>query len=391
MAPAFTVRAREPSTLRAARRARRAPGAGDRRRASTYVARTMRTRLTRTGHTVHGLLDVGTTPGVGDHAPAGRSASPSDSLREAAGAAWARRRRRGAARASRRGRARDRDRRRDSRLGRAREGGGDAMRRCSAIARTPVADGARRAARGRGDRRHARGGRRARGGARRRAASAACCRRPTCSGSTRAARSRCATRSSARPTRTCSCARPGTCRSCSGCSSARACPPRDLGRVLSLQHDALDARLIDFSICAGTGRRPLAVGVARPRQRRAPGVHARLRSGQRAGLRDAARPAPRPTVDAYFARLGREVNDGLARCGFGVDNNGVLAGNRLWRMSKPDWLRTFDECLQRARRVAPDPRLGRVRLPPVRRRPGDHGRRSASGFAPLATIPASCA
>ena len=23
----------------------------------------------------------------------------------------------------------------------------------------------------------------------------------------------------------------------------------------------------------------------------------------------------------------------------------MLAGNRLWRMSKPDWLRTFDECL----------------------------------------------
>jgi CBS domain-containing protein len=29
-----------------------------------------------------------------------------------------------------------------------------------------------------------------------------------------------------------------------------------------------------------------------------------------------------------------------------VDNNGVLAGDRRWRMSKPDWLSTFDECLR---------------------------------------------
>jgi CBS domain-containing protein len=40
------------------------------------------------------------------------------------------------------------------------------------------------------------------------------------------------------------------------------------------------------------------------------------------------------------------VNAGLARCGIGVDNNGVLAGKRLWRMSKAHWLRTFDEVLR---------------------------------------------
>jgi CBS domain-containing protein len=51
-------------------------------------------------------------------------------------------------------------------------------------------------------------------------------------------------------------------------------------------------------------------------------------------------------VDAYFARLGRDVNDGLARCGIGVDNNGVLAGNRRWRMSKGAWIQTFVECLE---------------------------------------------
>ena len=53
----------------------------------------------------------------------------------------------------------------------------------------------------------------------------------------------------------------------------------------------------------------------------------------------------RPRSTPYFERLGADVNDGLARCGIGVDNNGVLARDRLWRMSKSDWLRTFDECL----------------------------------------------
>ena len=61
MAPAFTVRAREPSSCALLRAAagRRLLGteAGAR-----YVAKSMRKRLTRTGHTVHGLPDVGTTP-----------------------------------------------------------------------------------------------------------------------------------------------------------------------------------------------------------------------------------------------------------------------------------------------------------------------------------------
>ena len=99
-------------------------------------------------------------------------------------------------------------------------------------------------------------------------------------------------------------------------------------------------RLLDLEPRAGAR----AVGVARPRERGAPRVHARLRPGQRARLR-ARRGRETQEVDAYFARLGTDVNDGLVRCGIGVDNNGVLAGNRLWRMSKDDWLRTFDECL----------------------------------------------
>jgi CBS domain-containing protein len=112
--------------------------------------------------------------------------------------------------------------------------------------------------------------------------------------------------------------------------------------VLSLQHDAVVARLIDFSIRRhGPAPLPWAwldLGSAARRE-------FTLASDQDNAL---AYGTPEPdqaaAVDAYFERLGADVNDGLARCGIGVDNNGVLAGKRLWRMSDRDWVRTFDEC-----------------------------------------------
>lgn len=116
-------------------------------------------------------------------------------------------------------------------------------------------------------------------------------------------------------------------------------PSRDLGRVLSLAHDTVVSRLIDFSIWAnGPAPMPWAwldLGSAARRE-------FTLASDQDNAL---AYAAAVPEADAYFARLGADVNDGLARCGIGIDNNGVMAGNRLWRMAKADWLRTFDECL----------------------------------------------
>ncbi len=121
-------------------------------------------------------------------------------------------------------------------------------------------------------------------------------------------------------------------------------PPRDIGRVLSLQHDALTIRLIDFSL-SRHGPAPVAwawldLGSAARRE-------FTLASDQDNALAYETPPAGNAdAVDDYFARLGREVNAGLARCGFGVDNNDVLAGNRLWRMSKADWIETFDECLR---------------------------------------------
>jgi CBS domain-containing protein len=121
-------------------------------------------------------------------------------------------------------------------------------------------------------------------------------------------------------------------------------PPRDIGRVLSLQHDAVLARLIDFSIWRH-GPAPVAwawldLGSAARRE-------LTLASDQDNALAYAT-PAPgqEQAVDDYFAALGADVNAGLAKCGFGVDHNQVLAGNRRWRMSNTEWLRTFDECLR---------------------------------------------
>lgn len=120
-------------------------------------------------------------------------------------------------------------------------------------------------------------------------------------------------------------------------------PARELGRVLSLQHDTIVARLVDFSIWRA-GPAPLAwawldLGSAARRE-------FTLASDQDNALAYAdPEPDEAEAVDAYFERLGSDVNDGLARCGIGVDNNGVLAGKRLWRMSKGAWLRTFAECL----------------------------------------------
>jgi CBS domain-containing protein len=120
-------------------------------------------------------------------------------------------------------------------------------------------------------------------------------------------------------------------------------PSRDLGRVLSLQHDAIVSRLVDFSIWS-RGPAPLTwawldLGSAARRE-------FTLASDQDNALAyDRPEPWAEASVDEYFEHLGSDVNAGLVRCGIGVDNNGVMAGRRLWRMSKPDWMRTFQECL----------------------------------------------
>jgi CBS domain-containing protein len=121
-------------------------------------------------------------------------------------------------------------------------------------------------------------------------------------------------------------------------------PPRDLGRVLSLQNDAVTARLVDFALSRhGPAPIPwawLTLGSAARRE-------FTLASDQDNALAYGT-PAPgeEDQTDAYFAKLAAEVNEGLVRCGFGADNSGVLAGNRRWRMSKAAWLETFDDVLR---------------------------------------------
>ncbi|MGO9762458.1 MAG: putative nucleotidyltransferase substrate binding domain-containing protein [Solirubrobacteraceae bacterium] len=339
MAPVFTVRAREPSVcaLLSAQASRRvlATEAG-----ASYVARTMRTRLTRSGHTVHGLLDVGTTPVSAIMRPA-VFCEPDEPLRKAA---------------ERLGSGKDaaallvrvgRDELAmitDAELrGWVACGHGDAEAPVSTIARAPVttvpvgqlaveatvdmlAAGVEHVAVLDGER--------------------------VCGMLSAAdllgldARSPIALR-----------------HTILGAADedvlARAAthlpqlfrllvdagvPPRDIGRVLSLQHDALTVRLIDFSL-SNNGPAPVAwawldLGSAARRE-------FTLSSDQDNALAYETPPAgEEDAVDACFARLGREVNAGLARCGFGVDNNDVLAGNRLWRMSKAAWIETFDECLR---------------------------------------------
>lgn len=114
-------------------------------------------------------------------------------------------------------------------------------------------------------------------------------------------------------------------------------PPEKVGRVLSLQVDTLATRLIDFAIARhGPAPAPwawLQLGSAARRE-------FTLGSDQENAL------AYTGSDDAYFERLAADVNDGLARCGFVPDANQVLARNRLWRMSRSEWVRVFEDCLE---------------------------------------------
>jgi CBS domain-containing protein len=119
-------------------------------------------------------------------------------------------------------------------------------------------------------------------------------------------------------------------------------PPEKIGRVLSLQLDTITARLIDFAI-ARHGLAPvpwawLQLGSAARRE-------FTLGSDQENALAYAD-SEDGATHDAYFERFADEVDEGLARCGFPPDANDVLARNRLWRMSQSEWLRVFGECLE---------------------------------------------
>jgi len=115
----------------------------------------------------------------------------------------------------------------------------------------------------------------------------------------------------------------------------------DIGRVLALSYDAVTVRLLDFAItrhgpapCAWAW---LALGSVARRE-------LTLASDQDNALAYAD-PAD-PAVDAYFERVAKDVNAGLARAGFGADISGVVAASALWRMSQAQWVQTFRDCLE---------------------------------------------
>lgn len=115
----------------------------------------------------------------------------------------------------------------------------------------------------------------------------------------------------------------------------------DIGRVLALNCDAVTTRLLDFAI-ARHGPAPrawawLALGSVARRE-------LTLASDQDNALAYAD-PA-NAEVDAYFGRIAQDVNAGLVRAGFGQDISGVVASNTLWRMSESQWVRTFKDCLE---------------------------------------------
>jgi len=111
----------------------------------------------------------------------------------------------------------------------------------------------------------------------------------------------------------------------------------DVGRVLALQSDTATMRLIDLAMVARGGSPTawawLALGSTARRE-------ASLNSDQ-----DNALAYAEDGDDDWFAGVATEVNEGLARCGFGADNAEVLARNRQWRMSEADWTRVFRDCL----------------------------------------------
>ena len=116
--------------------------------------------------------------------------------------------------------------------------------------------------------------------------------------------------------------------------------PLDITRVLAAQSDVVTMRLLDFAF-ESHGQAPvawawMALGSVARRE-------LTLASDQDNAFAyddDADEEA-----DAFFERVATDVNDGLARCGFGEDNAEVLARSPRWRMSERGWRDELQACL----------------------------------------------
>ena len=114
-----------------------------------------------------------------------------------------------------------------------------------------------------------------------------------------------------------------------------------LTRVVTLLSDSMTTRLLDLALDR-FGPPPVAYAWL------ALGSSARhdvtLASDQDNAL--AYDDTDDPEVDAYFRRVAEVVNDGLARCGFSLDESGVLASDSHWRLTQSGWLEVFSRCLK---------------------------------------------
>jgi CBS domain-containing protein len=117
--------------------------------------------------------------------------------------------------------------------------------------------------------------------------------------------------------------------------------PADVTRALTIQSDTATVRLFDLAL-QRHGPAPaawawLALGSVARRE-------LTLASDQDNALAYADE-AP-PGTDTFFARVAADVNDGLARSGLGADDADVLARDPRWRMSQSAWHAVFEECLE---------------------------------------------
>ncbi len=115
--------------------------------------------------------------------------------------------------------------------------------------------------------------------------------------------------------------------------------PSDVGRVLTLQYEALTQRLLELAV-RRHGEPPvpyawLLLGSAARRE-------LTLGSDQENALAYAG--GSDGAIDALFASIAEDVCSGLVRCGFPADANSVLASQELWRMPQDEWERTLGSC-----------------------------------------------
>jgi len=116
--------------------------------------------------------------------------------------------------------------------------------------------------------------------------------------------------------------------------------PADIGRVLTLQYEALTLRLLELAQ-RRHGEPPVAVAWlllgSAARRELTPG------SDQEHAL--AYADTSEPGVDELLGRVATDVIAGLERCGFATDANSVLASDPLWRMPSSRWTRTLASSL----------------------------------------------